>query len=42
VNYLEPGRKLSDYYGGNYDRLLELNKKYDPHGILNSSYSLPG
>jgi FAD/FMN-containing dehydrogenase len=42
LNYLEPGRKLSDYSGDNYDRLLSLNTKYDPHGILNSRYSLPG
>lgn len=42
VNYLEPGRELSSYYGDNWDRLLALNTKYDPHGILNSSYSLPG
>lgn len=42
VNYLEPGRELRSYYGGNWDRLVALNRKYDPNGILNSSYSLPG
>ena len=42
VNYLEPHRAISSYYGGNFGRLVALNKKYDPHGVLNSSYSLPG
>ena len=41
VNYLEPGRELRSYYGGNYDRLVALNKQYDPKGLLNAAYSLP-
>ena len=42
INYLEPGRKLSSYYGANYDRLVALNEQYDPHRVLNAAYSLPG
>ncbi|WP_168207423.1 FAD-binding oxidoreductase [Microlunatus elymi] len=43
VNYLEPGRThVSDYYGGNYQRLVAINKKYDPHNVFDSRYSLPG
>ena len=42
INYLEPHRELRSYYGGHYERLVALNKKYDRDGILNSGYSLPG
>lgn len=41
VNYLEPGRKVADYYGANYDKLVSINTKYDPHAVFNSSSSLP-
>lgn len=42
VNYLEPHRELSSYYGDNYARLVALNRRYDPDHVLNAPYSLPG
>jgi FAD/FMN-containing dehydrogenase len=41
VNYVEPGRPLPQYYGTSWTRLLDTNRKYDPHGLLSSSFSLP-
>ena len=42
VNYLEPDRDVADYYGDNYDKLVKINKLYDPHNVFSSKYSLPG
>jgi FAD/FMN-containing dehydrogenase len=42
INYLEPNRPVRDYYGGNWDRLREINHRYDPHGVFDSRYSIPG
>jgi FAD/FMN-containing dehydrogenase len=41
INYLEPGRPLRQYYGESWARLLETNRRYDPHGLFSSSFSLP-
>jgi FAD/FMN-containing dehydrogenase len=42
INYLEPRRPIRDYYGSNWSRLQEINRRYDPHGVFNSRYSIPG
>lgn len=42
INYLEPNRPVRDYYGGNWDRLREINHQYDPHGVFDSRYSISG
>ena len=42
INYLEPNRPVLDYYGGNWDRLREINHQYDPHGVFDSRYSISG
>ena len=42
INYLEPNRPVRDYYGGNWERLREINHRYDPHGVFDSRYSIPG
>lgn len=41
VNYIESGRPMKDYYGGNWNRLLEINKKYDPTGFFDGGRNLP-
>jgi FAD/FMN-containing dehydrogenase len=41
INYLEPGRSLSSYYGPNYARLRQLRRKYDPDRLLRGPYVIP-
>jgi hypothetical protein len=38
INYLEPSRQLSSYYGSNYTRLRQLRTKYDPKGLFHGKY----
>jgi FAD/FMN-containing dehydrogenase len=41
INYLEPSRPISAYYGSNYARLRQLRTKYDPHGLFRGKYVIP-
>lgn len=41
VNYLEPGRAISTYYGVNYAGLRRLRRKYDPDGLFRGPYVIP-
>jgi FAD/FMN-containing dehydrogenase len=41
INYLEPARPLSAYYGSNYTRLRQLRTTYDPHGLFHGKYVIP-
>jgi hypothetical protein len=41
INYLEPSRPISAYYGPNYSRLRQLRTKYDPSGLFRGSYASP-
>jgi FAD/FMN-containing dehydrogenase len=41
INYLEPSRPMSDYYGTNYARLRQLRTKYDPNGLFRGKYVIP-
>ncbi len=41
INYLEPSRALSSYYGTNYTRLRQLRTKFDPTGLFRGKYVIP-
>jgi hypothetical protein len=41
INYLEPARPLSAYYGSNYARLRRLRTTYDPHHLFHGKYVIP-
>ena len=41
INYLEPSRALSSYYGTNYTRLRQLRTKFDPNGLFRGKYVIP-
>ncbi len=41
INYLEPSRPVSAYYGANYARLRQLRTKYDPKGLFKGRYVIP-
>ena len=41
INYLEPSRALSSYYGSNYARLRQLRTKFDPEGLFQGKYVIP-
>jgi FAD/FMN-containing dehydrogenase len=41
INYLEPPRPISAYYGSNYTRLRQLRTKYDPNGLFRGKYVIP-
>ena len=41
INYLEPSRPMSAYYGSNYSRLRQLRTKYDPNGLFRGKYVIP-
>jgi hypothetical protein len=41
VNYIEPERDISTYYGPNYDRLRRVRSQYDPDGTFDSPWSVP-
>ena len=41
INYLEPSRPISAYYGSNYNRLRQLRTKYDPNGLFHGKYVIP-
>ena len=41
INYLEPGRPISAYYGSNYNRLRQLRSTYDPNGLFRGKYVIP-
>ena len=41
INYLEPTRPLSAYYGSNYTQLQQLRAKYDPNGLFHGTYVIP-
>lgn len=40
VNYVEAGRPVSAYYGGNLARLRSVKKKYDPQNFFRSGYAI--
>lgn len=40
VNYLEPGRKLGQYYGPNLQRLRNIKAQVDPHDFFHSPYTI--
>ncbi|TDW84045.1 FAD/FMN-containing dehydrogenase [Kribbella pratensis] len=40
VNYLETGRAVSSYYGGNVAKLQAAKKKYDPTNFFHTPYTL--
>lgn len=42
VNYLEPRRQVSSYYGANLARLQSVKRTYDPQGFFRSPYAIPG
>lgn len=41
INYLEPSRPISAYYGSNYTRLRQLRTTYDPNGLFHGTYVIP-
>ena len=41
INYLEPSRPMSAYYGSNYNRLRQLRTTYDPNGLFHGKYVIP-
>jgi hypothetical protein len=41
INYLEPSRPISAYYGSNYARLRQLRTKYDRTGLFRGPYVIP-
>jgi len=41
VNYLESGRELRSYYGGNWSRLRQVKAAYDPGNFFHSQWSIP-
>jgi FAD/FMN-containing dehydrogenase len=41
VNYLEPGRPVSSYYGKSYPRLRRLRRRYDPDRLFRGAYAIP-
>ena len=41
VNYLEPGRRLSAYYGAGFGRLRRIKSAVDPDDFFHSSWSVP-
>ncbi len=41
INYLEPSRALSSYYGSNYTRLRQLRTTFDPKGLFRGPYVIP-
>jgi hypothetical protein len=41
INYLEPARSISSYYGSNYTRLRQLRTTYDPKGLFRGKYVIP-
>ena len=41
INYLEPSRPVSAYYGSNYTRLRQLRTTYDPAGLFRGPYVIP-
>jgi FAD/FMN-containing dehydrogenase len=41
INYLEPSRPISAYYGSNYARLRQLRTTYDPRGLFHGKYVIP-
>jgi len=41
INYLEPSRPISAYYGSNYNRLRQLRTTYDPNGLFTGKYVIP-
>ena len=40
VNYLEPGRPVAQYYGGNISRLRRIKHRHDPTGFFSSAYTV--
>jgi FAD/FMN-containing dehydrogenase len=40
VNYLEPGRPVASYYGGNIARLRRIKQRHDPTGFFHSAYTV--
>ncbi len=40
VNYLEPGRPVASYYGGNFQRLRRIKRRHDPTGFFRSAYTV--
>ncbi len=40
VNYLEPGRPVASYYGGNLARMRRVKHRYDPSGFFRSAYTV--
>jgi hypothetical protein len=40
LNYLEPGRPLRSYYGGNVQRLRQIKSQVDPHGFFHTPYTI--
>jgi hypothetical protein len=40
VNYLQPGRPVSDYYGANYPRLRQIKATYDPDRFFTSPFTV--
>ncbi len=41
VNYLEPRRHVSTYYGGNLKRLQSIKRHYDPHDFFDTPWGIP-
>jgi hypothetical protein len=40
VNYLERGRPVASYYGGNLRRLRRVKDRHDPDGFFRSAYTV--
>ena len=40
MNYLEPGRPVASYYGGNIARLRRIKDRHDPDGFFHSAYTV--
>jgi len=41
VNYLEPHRPVSAYYGANFARLRTIKRAHDPHDFFHTPWSIP-
>jgi FAD/FMN-containing dehydrogenase len=43
INFLtqDEGARIKDAYGNNYDRLVEIKTRYDPHNLFRNNQNIP-